>query len=92
MAKKTLNLHLGKDNIEAFEDTFTDEARLRLAHQSTRIVDAPEFGDGARLYVFVGDDHPPKWLREVRASFPVPGNIQTSSAAGVLLFRSAENT
>lgn len=89
MAKKTLNLHLSKASIEAFEDVYTDEARLKLAHQSTIIVDAPEFGDGARLYVFVGNDHPPKWLREVRALFPVPGNIQTSSAAGVLLFRSA---
>jgi len=89
MAKKTLTLHLGKDGIESFEDVFTEEGTQKLAHPSTRIVDDPEFGGGARLYVFVGDDHTPKWLREVRTLFPVAGNIQTSSAAGVLLFHSA---
>lgn len=89
MAQKTLTLHLGKADLDLFEDVFTEEARGKLALQSTRISDDPDFGDGARLYVFVGEDHTPKWLRDVRVLFDVPGNIQTSSAAGVLLFRSA---
>lgn len=86
MAKKTLTLHLGKAGIEAFEDVFSEEAALKLGHPSTRRVDDPSFGDGARLYVFVGDNHTPKWLTEVRRHFDVPGHIATSSAAGVLLF------
>ncbi len=89
MAKKTLTLHLGKGDIASFEEVFSEEATLKLVHPSTRTVDHPEFGDGARLYVFVGDSHTPKWLTEVRGHFDVQGHITTSSAAGVLLFWSS---
>jgi len=84
MAQKTLTLHLGKDGVERFEDVLTEEAQNKLALPSTRVSDDPEFGDGARLYVFVGGEQTPKWLREVRTLFDVPGAIQTNSAAGVL--------
>ena len=89
MAQKTLTLYLGKAELSHFEDVFTEEARGKLALPSTRISDDPNFGEGARLYVFVENDHTPIWLREVRTLFVVPGAIQTSSAAGVLLFRAA---
>jgi uncharacterized protein (TIGR04141 family) len=90
MAKKTLTLHLAKADVAEFEDVFTEEATLKTGHESTRIVDDPQFGDGARLYVFVGNSHPPRWLAEVRAHFNVQGHITTKSAAGVLLFWAAD--
>jgi len=90
MAQKTLTLYLGKAGLDQFEDVFTEEARGKLALPSTRISDHPDFGDSARLYVFVGNDHTPIWLREVRTLFDVPGAILTSSAAGVLVFRLAD--
>lgn len=89
MAQKTLTLYLGKADIEAFEDVFTEEATAKLERENTKIVDAPDFGGGARLFIFVGDRHPPKWLTDVRRHFDVPGQILTTSAAGVLLFWSA---
>jgi uncharacterized protein (TIGR04141 family) len=89
MVKKTLTLHLGKPDTDSFEDVFSEDARLRLPHPSTIRVDDADFGDGARLYVFVGDNHTPKWLTEVRMHFDVQGNVTTSSAAGVLLFWSS---
>lgn len=86
MAKKTLTLHLGKLKIADYEDAFTAESLPKLGLPTTRVVDDPEFGDGARLYVFVGNHYTPRWLTEVRQHFEVPGQITTSSAAGVLLF------
>lgn len=88
-AQKTLTLYLGKADIEAFEDVFTEEATAKLASESATIVDAPDFGDGARLFVFVGGTHRPKWLTDVRRDFDVPDQIWTASAAGVLLFWSS---
>lgn len=89
MAQKTLTLYLGKDDLAEFHQAFTEEAQAKLGLQSTRIVDAPNFGDGAKLYVFVGQDHPPRWLGELRQHFQIDGQITTSSAAAVLLFWSA---
>lgn len=71
MAQKTLTLYLGKADIEAFEDVFTKEATARLERGSTEMVDAPDFGDGAKLFIFVGDRHQPKWLTDVRRHFDV---------------------
>lgn len=89
MAKKTLTLHLAKPDVEAFEDVFSEEATTKFPLPSTRTVDDPDFGEGARLYVFVGDNHTPRWLTEVRQHFEVQGHITTSSAAAVLLFRAS---
>lgn len=90
MAQKTLTLYLGKADIEDFEQVFTEEAKARLQRATTKVVDAPQFGDGGRLFVFVGIRDQPKWLVDVRRSFPFPDEIWTTSAAGVLLFRSAD--
>lgn len=89
MAKKTLTLHLAKADVDVFEDVFTEEAAAKLGHPPTQVIDEPDFGDGARLFVFVGEENTPRWLRDVRQHFDVVGNITTSSAAGVLLFRSS---
>jgi uncharacterized protein (TIGR04141 family) len=89
MAQRTLTLYLGKNDLTEFEEALTEEAQSKIGLPTTRVVDAPDFGDGARLYVFVGQNHTPRWLTEVRQHFSVPGQITTSSAAGVLLFRSA---
>jgi uncharacterized protein (TIGR04141 family) len=80
---------MSKGDLADFDEVFTEEAQAKLGLQSTRIVDAPDFGDGARLYVFVGQDHPPRWLGELRQHFQIDGQITTSSAAAVLLFWSA---
>lgn len=90
MTKKTWTIFLGKQDVEDFADLLTEEARVRVQHPNTRVVEAPDFGDGARLYVFVAGQFTPRWLREVREHFDVPGQIQTSSAAGLLLFRAAD--
>ncbi|WHU01022.1 TIGR04141 family sporadically distributed protein [Sphingomonas sp. NIBR02145] len=89
MTKKTLTLYLGKEDINSYEEVFTEESLLKIGRPTTQIVTDENFGDGARLYVFVGDEHVPTWLREVRGHFMVPGNISTSAAAGVLLFWSS---
>jgi uncharacterized protein (TIGR04141 family) len=90
MVQKTLTLHLSKADVVDFEGVFTEEAQSKLGLPSTRIIDAPSFGDGARLFVFVGQDHTPRWLGELRQHFTVPGQITASSAAAVLLFWSAD--
>lgn len=90
MAKRTLNLYMGKNTTEIFEDLLTDEARKRLQAPSTRVVDAPSFGDGARLFVFVAGQFTPRWLTDIRTHFDVPDNILTNSAAAVLLFKKSE--
>ncbi len=89
MAKKTLTLFLGKQDVDDFEELLTDEARGRAHSPSTRVVEAPHFGDGARLYVFVAGQFTPRWLTDLRVHFDVPGQITTSSAAALLLFRSS---
>lgn len=89
MVKKTLSLYLVKGDIDTFEDALTEEARLKTGYRSTQIVERPEFGDGARLYVFVAGEYAPCWLTEIRLHFQVSGRIETNSAAAVLFFRSA---
>lgn len=89
MAQKTLTLYLAKADIEAFEEVFTEEANGKLGREATTIVDAPDFAEGARLFVFAGDPHQPKWLTDVGRLFEVPNQIWTASAAGVLLFRTS---
>ncbi|MGB3318290.1 MAG: TIGR04141 family sporadically distributed protein [Sphingopyxis granuli] len=90
MAKKTLTLFLGKQDVRDFTELLTEEAQNRAQHPTTRVVEAPDFGDGARLYVFVAGQFTPRWLSDVRVHFDVPGQIVSSSAAALLLFRSAE--
>lgn len=90
MAKKTFTLYLAKPEIENFDDLLSDTGRTRLADPSTRQVDAADFCGGAKLFVFVGQDRTPVWLRDLRQVFAVPGAIETSSASALLAFRSAE--
>jgi len=90
MVKKTLTLFLGKQDVGDFAELLTEEAQSRAQHPTTRVVEAPDFGEGARLYVFVAGQFTPRWLGDVRVHFDVPGQILSSSAAGLLLFRSAD--
>jgi uncharacterized protein (TIGR04141 family) len=90
VVQKTLTLYLGKADLAEFEQVFTEEAQAKIGLPTTLVVDAPDFGNGARLYVFVGQDHPPRWLAELRQHFEIAGHITTSSAAAVLLFWSAD--
>jgi uncharacterized protein (TIGR04141 family) len=90
LAAKTLTIHLAKEGADEFEDLLSEEARRRLDHVNTRIVDSEEFGDGARLYVFVGPFQSPRWLIDLRQHFEFDGRIDTVSAAAVLIFRAAD--
>lgn len=90
MAKKTLTLHLAKPDVIEFDQVLSEQAIERLRRPTTRIVEATGFAGGAKLYVFVGDEAPPSWLRDLRRVFPVPGNIETNSACAVLAFRSSD--
>jgi len=87
MTKKTLTLYLAKSDVSGFDEIISEQALERLIFPSTKIVDSSDFADGARLYVFVGDDKSPVWLRDIRRVFPVPGKIETSSSCAVLMFR-----
>jgi uncharacterized protein (TIGR04141 family) len=90
MAAKTLTIHLAKEGANEFDDLLSQEARRRLNHPSSRIVDRDDFGDGARLYVFVGAFNSPKWLIELRRHFEFDSRVETASAAAVLVFRAAD--
>jgi uncharacterized protein (TIGR04141 family) len=90
VAATTLTIHLAKEGANDFEDLLSQEARSRLNHPNTRIVDNDGFGDGARLYVFVGAFNSPKWLIELRRHFAFDGRVETASAAAVLVFRVAD--
>jgi uncharacterized protein (TIGR04141 family) len=81
---------LAKADVENFEDVLSESGQEKLSNQSTRVVEAAGFGDGARLYVFVGQDTPPKWLLELRRTFDIAGRIETKSTCGLLVFRTAE--
>lgn len=90
MAKKTLTLHLAKPDVVEFDDVLSEQAKERLQRPTTRVVEDDGFADGAKLYVFVGYDIVPNWLRDLRRVFTVPGNIDTNSSCAVLAFRSSE--
>lgn len=89
MAQKTFTLFLGKSDTTDFERVFTEEARAKLGRSTTTIINCQDFGDGAKLFIFTGEKHVPDWLKEVGRHFSVP-NLYTTSAAGVLLFRSSD--
>jgi hypothetical protein len=79
---KTLTIHLAKEGADEFDDLLSEEARRRLNHPTTQIVDSDGFGDGARLYVFVGAFHSPKWLIELRSTL---SSMNTSIPLRLLL-------
>jgi uncharacterized protein (TIGR04141 family) len=87
VARKTLTLHLAKPDVEAFDDLLSEEARNRLNLHTTTTLDIPDFGEGARLFVFVGGGGNPPWLRDLQAHFHIQVDVQTRSAAAVLMFR-----
>jgi uncharacterized protein (TIGR04141 family) len=89
MPKKTLTLYLAKVDVDEFEHLLTKGARDRIDRPSTQIVEAGEFGEGARLYVFVGDDISPRWLNELRREFAIGGRIETNSSCALLIFRAS---
>ncbi len=90
MPKKTFTLYLAKPDVDQFHDLLSEGARDRIDRPSTRVVEAPEFGDGARLYVFVGDNRTPAWLEELRREFAIGGRIRTNSSCAVLFFRTSD--
>lgn len=77
MANKTLTLHLAKSDVVEFNQLLSEQALERVARNSTRIVEDASFGGGARLYVFVGDNTVPSWLRDIRSLFNVPAQFRT---------------
>ena len=86
MARRTLTLYLAKPDVEQFEDVLTESAVERLRGQRTQIVNAPEFGDGARLFIFASHVFTPAWLAELGRHFDFNDGILTSSASAVLTF------
>lgn len=87
MAQKTLTLYLAKPDVLDFDDILSEGGKGRLVHRNTRIANSNEFGDGARVYIFVGDEHPPKWLTDLRAFFDIRERIEACSACALLAFR-----
>lgn len=89
MARKTLTLHLAKADVQDFDAVFSEETQRKLDAPSTLRQDVPDFGDGGRLYVFVGGGREPPWLGDLRGHFQIALRVETRSAAAVLAFRSA---
>ena len=86
MARKTLTLYLAKPDVQDFEDILTEKALERLRDLRTQIVDAPEFADGGRLFVFASAAFTPSWLTELGRHFALADNVITSSASAILAF------
>lgn len=87
MAKKTLTLHLAKPDVTDFVQILSETARERLTSPLTQVINAPNFSDGAKLFVFVGIEAVPNWLRDLRTTFSVPGQVLNSSACAILAFK-----
>ena len=87
MAKKSLNLHLGKDSLASFDEALSEEARDKLRNSSSEQIDKTDFGGGSVLYIFTNGPYTPKWYEDIGRHFPVKGHLTTRSAAGILLFR-----
>ena len=90
MPKKTLTLYMAKPDVDAFDGVLSENGKSRLQQPTTQTVDAPEFADGARLFVFVSPQHPIGWVKELRHHFAVDANITASSACAVLVFKVAD--
>lgn len=89
MARKSYTLYLAKPHINEFNDILSESAEGKLAHESTQVIDAADFGGGARLYVFVGHPSAPAWMHDLQTEFDVRETRTTSSCA-LLLFRTEE--
>lgn len=92
MARKTLTLHLCKEDLAEFRDALSEEAQSRLARPNTYSVPIADFGDGAHLFVFVSPENEPGWLRDLRNQFGVDIHLTTRSAAAVLIFQASGRT
>lgn len=91
--KKTFTFYLAKPNVKQFEDLLSDNAKERLRNDRAQIVPVPGFGDGAKLFVFVGVTSTPNWYKDLDNYFDIPGDpIKTTSACAVLAFSSGEQT
>jgi uncharacterized protein (TIGR04141 family) len=87
MAKKTFTLHLAKDDTIHFDDVLSETAKGLLGRPTTKTAVDNNFGDGAKLYVFVGESNTPGWFKDVRRHFTVQGDITNSSSCGILAFK-----
>ncbi|WP_169816662.1 TIGR04141 family sporadically distributed protein [Rhodovibrio salinarum] len=92
MRKKTFTLYLAKEDTGDFNALLSEGALERLNEPSTRVVEVDEFGDGAKVFVFTGSEHEPRWLTELRNEFGIAQPIQTKSTCALVIFRTAERT
>lgn len=87
MAKASFNLFLAKESCVEFDDLLTENSRQRLSDPNTYSFIFDGFADGARLHIFDRVRTVPAWIGRLRAEFGIETDIQTSSASGVLIFR-----
>jgi uncharacterized protein (TIGR04141 family) len=87
MAKKTFTIHLAKGDTADFDSLLSESARELLRRPTTRTVEDQNFGEGAKLYVFVGDSATPSWFTDLGRHFTLQGDIRNSSSCAVLAFR-----
>ena len=90
MGHKTFTLHLAKADVTEFVDVLSASAKARVGTRNTLAAPEPDFGQGAMLYVFVGNEKPPKWLRELRHRFVITARIEASSACAALTFKTSD--
>ncbi len=87
MSRRTLTLYLAKPDAQDFQAVLSEKAQEKLRDRLTQIVEAPDFADGARLYIFASAAFTPKWLTELSRHFNADPSVLTSTACAVLAFR-----
>jgi uncharacterized protein (TIGR04141 family) len=92
MARKSYSLYLAKQGLAGYQQLLSENAVARLAEPQNVNKELPDFADGGRLLVFIGQSNSPPWYREIRNKFGLTGNIPTQSACGLLIFSQGNNT
>ncbi|WP_306004523.1 DUF6119 family protein [Aquicoccus porphyridii] len=85
MPRRSFTFFLAKEAKADFSNYLTENARAALAAPTTQHVELQDFGEQAEIFIFKGFPSPPKWLSQIRASFPAIQTFDTFSGAGVLL-------
>lgn len=88
--KRSYTLHLCKDYVTEFENTFTENARREIDAGRITTIEGELLGDRSRLYVFRNSNIRPKWMDDVSAGFNIRERILNSSSSAVVFFEQDE--
>ena len=86
-AKKTYSLYLAKEEVGDFDDLLTENAKHHIAGGRCVKVFAPDFGQGAYLYLFKARGKDPEWLTQIRSVFNFEDEIKTQSPCALIILK-----